>query len=111
MYKLPPAIMTPDNWVMLRVQSPDKVSTHILSGYSGGYTYGESWRLSCPIVLQAHLPGGLEATTESGSIYNLPQSKLGMTPYMQDVLASLRVNSFPKSWVVDVVETLSQESE
>jgi hypothetical protein len=63
-------IHTPDNWVLLRIVEHDgKEHIKILSGWSGGYLDGDSWRLSSEPVKRIEHDLYHEFETKSGSIY------------------------------------------
>ena len=57
----------PGAWVLLQIQ--DKY--HILAGWRGGYTQGESWRRSTPVVKTVVNDGRALAVTASGTHYDL----------------------------------------
>jgi len=76
--------ITPDTWVIVEIQDP----THpgypprqkILSGWSGSYMYGDSWRLSSPIK-NMHIDidkDYITVETDSGSVYNLRKDYQGL---------------------------------
>ena len=76
--------ITPDAWVILEIQDPihPGMPPHqkILSGWSGSYLYGDSWRLSSPIKkmdLNA-LSDEITVDTISGSVYNLNINRQGL---------------------------------
>lgn len=60
--------ITPDAWVVIEF---DKKWQKVLAGWSGGYLYGDSWRMSSPIVEFTSDDDFYFATTESGSTYRL----------------------------------------
>ena len=79
--KMPPEQdITPDSWVIIEVNHEGEQFQKILSGWSGGYLYGDSWRMSSRIkeinikVNQDYFT----VDTESGSKYNLFKSRQGM---------------------------------
>lgn len=65
--------ITPDAWVIIKVNHEGKQFQKILSGWSGSYLYGDSWRLSSDIknVDKAHSEFYAVVETMSGSVYNL----------------------------------------
>ena len=71
---LPPeAGITPDAWVIVEVNHDGAQFSKILSGWSGGYLDGDSWRLSSPIK-HMHIDVDLDTITvdtQSGSQYTL----------------------------------------
>ena len=82
---LPPETgITPDNWVIVEIQDPIHPGMppmqKILSGWSGGYLYGDSWRMSSPIK-QLDITINEDfftVETSSGSVYTLWKSRQGL---------------------------------
>ena len=75
--------ITPDTWVIVEVNNEGEQFQKILSGWSGGYLHGDSWRMSSRIK-EMNLDIGADyckVTTESGSEYNLyyDAQRLGMS--------------------------------
>jgi hypothetical protein len=72
--------IAPDSWVILEVNHEGEQFQKILSGWSGGYLDGDSWRLSSPIkeinikVNQDYFT----VDTDSGSRYTLWKSRQGL---------------------------------
>lgn len=72
--------ITPDAWVIIEVKTPAGQFQKILSGWSGSYLYGDSWRMSSPMkelnikVNQDYFT----VETDSGSIYKLWKSRQGL---------------------------------
>ncbi len=56
---------TPDSWIIVQIESEQygKINK-ILAGWSGGYTTGNSWKLS----------SGIESVQDEGKFYTMPQS-------------------------------------
>ena len=72
--KLPPEHgITPNSWVIVEIDHKDQKYKKIVSGWSGGYLHGDSWRLSSDIknVDKAHSEFYAVVETMSGSVYNL----------------------------------------
>ena len=72
--------ITPNSWVVIEVNHEGKQFQKILSGWSGSYLYGDSWRMSSPIK-NLHIDIDSEwitATTESGSTYRLLKESQGL---------------------------------
>jgi len=72
--------ITPNSWVVIEVNHEGKQFQKILSGWSGGYLDGDSWRLSSPIkILEIDIDSEwITATTESGSTYRLLKESQGL---------------------------------
>jgi len=72
--------ITPDSWVILEVNHEGEQFQKILSGWSGSYLYGDSWRLSSHIK-ELNIKVNQDfftAITESGSTYQLFKSRQGL---------------------------------
>ena len=76
----PESGITPDSWVILEVNHEGKQFQKILSGWSGGYLDGNSWRLSSPIKkMNINIDSDkIIVYTSSGSCYNLYKSYQGL---------------------------------
>ena len=72
--------IVPNNWVIIEVNHEGKQFQKILSGWSGSYLYGDSWRMSSPIKnLEIDIDSEwIIATTESGSTYRLLKESQGL---------------------------------
>ena len=66
--------------MIIEVNHEGKQFQKILSGWSGGYLYGDSWRMSSPIKnLEIDIDSEwITATTESGSTYRLLKESQGL---------------------------------
>jgi len=62
---------TPDNWVVFSVKEDDVVVYKILAGWSGGYLYGNSWRVNSGIKKITENNDYYYVEGYSGSIYCL----------------------------------------
>ena len=65
--------ITPNSWVIVEITHKVQKYKKIVSGWSGGYLDGDSWRLSSDIknVDKAHSEFYAVVETMSGSVYNL----------------------------------------
>ena len=72
--------ITPDSWVIIEVNHEGEQFQKILSGWSGSYMYGHSWRLSSRIKeIQIDIEDDyITVCTESGSTYNLRKESQGL---------------------------------
>jgi len=75
--------ITPDTWVIVEVKHEGEQFQKILSGWSGGYLHGDSWRISSRIK-EMNIDTSADycrVITESGSEYNLyyDAQRLGMS--------------------------------
>ena len=70
----------PDNWVIIEVNHQGEQFQKILSGWSGSYLYGDSWRMSSKIK-EINIKVNQDffrVETESGSTYSLFKSRQGL---------------------------------
>lgn len=75
----------PDNWVIIEIDDGKEIGRKVLAGWSGGYLYGDSWRLSSGItniVIDGNL---VNIYNESGSIYICHIEREFMSMYMQEI--------------------------
>jgi hypothetical protein len=80
MMSLPPEEgITPDRWVMLEIDTGEETIRRILSGWSGGYLEGNSWRLSSPVIEESSDDTRYIFTTRSGSTYICRSTAEGLT--------------------------------
>lgn len=72
--------ITPDSWVIIEVNYEGEQFQKVLSGWSGGYLDGDSWRLSSPIKeLNISINSDkIVVYTDSGSCYNLHRENQGL---------------------------------
>jgi hypothetical protein len=65
--------ITPNSWVIVEITHKGQKYKKIVSGWSGGYLDGDSWRLSSNIknVNKTHSEFYAVVETFSGSVYNL----------------------------------------
>lgn len=65
--------ITPNSWVVVEITHKGQKYKKIVSGWSGGYLDGDSWRLSSDIknIDKAHSEFYAVVETMSGSVYNL----------------------------------------
>jgi hypothetical protein len=72
--------ITPDSWVIIEVNHQGEQFQKVLSGWSGGYLDGDSWRLSSPIKeMNINIDSDkIVVYTSSGSCYNLHKENQGL---------------------------------
>ena len=65
--------ITPNSWVVVEINHKGQKYKKIVSGWSGGYLHGDSWRLSSDIkrIDKTHSEFYAVVETMSGSVYNL----------------------------------------
>ena len=63
-------VYTPDNWVVLRIDLPTEgILYKVLGGWSGGYLYGDSWRMNSGIESVERIGDYYAFHGYSGSLY------------------------------------------
>lgn len=60
---------TPDNWVVIKFDEPN-LHYRLLTGTSGGYLTGNSWRMNSGIVKVEKVENGYHFIGTSGSVYH-----------------------------------------
>lgn len=82
----------PDSFVLVRTVA----GIHVLGSWAGGYTYGDSWRLSTPLKRVVEIDGDwIVIETRSGSTYVLPTHE-SIRRYTLNVTTSGVFNSFDR---------------
>ena len=72
--------ITPDSWVIVEINHEGQQFQKILSGWSGSYLYGDSWRMSSKIK-QLDIKVNQDfftVETDSGSTYILWKNRQGL---------------------------------
>lgn len=59
----------PDNWVVLKINYDGMITYRVLAGWSGGYLYGDSWRMNSGITRVEEDGNYYEFYGSSGSCY------------------------------------------
>lgn len=70
---------TPDNWVILKIQNESKTLYKVLAGWSGGYLYGDSWRMNSGITEVKQGGDHYEFYGLSGSVYRCHKDTYRLT--------------------------------
>ena len=86
--------ITPDSWVIIEVNHEGERFQKILSGWSGSYLYGDSWRISSQIKkMDIDIDSDkIVVYTESGSCYNLYKSYQGLRMSNAGIYNELKEN-------------------
>lgn len=92
----PESGITPDSWVIVEIQDPIHPGMppiqKIISGWSGSYLYGDSWRMSSRIK-QLNIKADndyIEAITDSGSTYKLHKQLQGLRMSNEGIYTQLK---------------------
>lgn len=94
----------PDRWVMVEIRSPEHGTIRKLyTGNYGGYTGGDTWRLSSQIGSIQEQKDHYVVTTSSGNQYTLHKESEGLSHYMEQVLEALTAKLALRSTTVEIV--------
>ena len=85
----------PDNWVLVDLTTPSAVIRKVFAGWYGGYTSGDSWKLSSEVVKVTDNLTHYEFLNISGSVYKCYKSNERLSGYMATLLSS---------WQTDIIE-------
>lgn len=77
---------TPDRWIVIEITKENYTARKILSGWSGSYLYGSSWRLSSGIVKVIDKGKYYEIHNQSGSVYTCYKTSYGVNITSASVL-------------------------
>lgn len=81
----------PDRWVMLKISSKDtSVVYKILAGWSGSFTYGQSYKLNSGCTRVRREGHYFIFDGYSGSTYRCHSDAYGFTSYMAEILEQIR---------------------
>lgn len=79
----------PDRWVKVELSINGNKQYRVFAGWYGGYTSGDSWKLSSPIVTESVDKDSFIFDNESGSKYICHKNCYGTSGYMSIVFESL----------------------
>ncbi len=94
----------PDNWQIIRVTSTDTLVEYyrIIAGWSGGYTYGSSWKVSSGCEQVFDMGDYWQVQQSSGSVYMLHKNNERPSIATAGVLESLVQSNI--NTVLEIVE-------
>lgn len=95
---------TPDKWVMLKITTKDSFYYKILSGWSGGYLYGDSWRMNSGVTRVDDKGDYYEIYGYSGSVYTCFKSRYGLSVVTSGILKRLQDDSHLLDTTVEFLE-------
>lgn len=96
--------ITPDAWVIVEIKDNDTVYSKVLSGWSGSYLYGDSWRMSSRIQeinIQVN-QDFYTVTTESSSTYRLYKARQGLRMSNAGIYNELKEKFLEKIEIVEL---------
>jgi hypothetical protein len=82
------SVYTPDRWVVVEINLKNDSIQKVLAGWSGGYTWGESWKLSSGITEVTEYDDRYEFLNHSGSTYVCPKTSQGFSGYIAGIFAN-----------------------
>lgn len=96
---------TPDRWVITKLQKVGEEPYYrILAGWYGGFTTGDSWKLSSGVEKVVEQEKYYEFFQASGSIYICYKNSRGMSMYMMSVFGSLKESGETNGILFDLVD-------
>ena len=93
-------MISPDKWQLIKVKTDEEEIYVIMSGFSGGYLDGDSWRISSKVVACDHDLHSFRFTTVSGSKYFCRKSCVGFTPLSLSVFKKYQEKIGKKKFTV-----------
>ncbi len=94
---------TPDYWVIVEISSIDYgVVRKILAGWTGGYTTGNSWKLSSGNLPEYTDGDFIVFPQESGSVYRCHKNSQRLSGYTASILDGFIKDIGDKATVEDI---------
>ena len=97
------SINIPDTWQVVKLQRGSEVNYKVFAGWYGGYTGGDSWKLSSGIVSVKQYNDHYEFTNHSGSMYVCYLVCNKLSRYQQEVLSRWQDDLDGSGATVDIV--------
>jgi hypothetical protein len=95
---------TPDNWVLLKITRLNEEPLYkLLSGWKGGYTQGDDWRLSSGVTEVIDKEHFYTIVNYSGSVYRCYKRSEGLMGITSSILDKLQRNSFEQDAEVQII--------
>jgi hypothetical protein len=88
---------TPDTWVIVRMKTSDETVYKVLAGWYGGFSTGDSWKLSSGITQVKEFAGVCEFLNYCGSTYECFDNAEGLSSLTNNMLQSWTLNVTPES--------------
>lgn len=97
---------TPNTWSILLFDSPTYGKIHkVFAWWRGGYTQGDSWKLSSGMKDLVDEGGFYSSMQESGSIYKLYKKQEALSTYQIGILGGWKVQMEEQGGSVVIVES------
>lgn len=82
---------TPDRWVLVKIQAVGHEPYYrVLAGWYGGFTQGDSWKLSSGVEKSIDHGKYYEMPQSSGSVYICHKGAHGMSMYTSSIFAKFQ---------------------
>ena len=78
----------PDCWVVLELGDANRTIRKVFAGWYGGYTQGDSWKLSSGITEAQEFDNRWEFKNHSGSLYICYKNANRMSGYMSGIYSN-----------------------
>jgi hypothetical protein len=96
---------TPDRWVLVKIQAAGKEAYYrVLAGWYGGYTQGDSWKLSSGLEKALEHDKHYEMPQSSGSTYLCYKAAYGMSSYMHSVFEGFKKDAEKIGMVFELLD-------
>jgi len=93
----------PDTWQILKLQRGNETHYKVFAGWYGGYTSGDSWKLSSGIVSVKQYSDRYAFKNHSGSVYICYLACNTLSSYQQSVLSLWEKDLEGSGATVDIV--------
>jgi hypothetical protein len=99
------SIYTPDRWVIVKIQTVGTEPYYrILAGWYGGFTQGDSWKLSSGIEKSIDFGTYYEFPQSSGSTYKCYKGAHGMSMYMMSMFSHFKDDCEKNGMLFELVD-------
>lgn len=85
-------VYRPDNWVIIKINDYDTYYYKVLAGWSGGYAYGDSWRMNSGIKVFEETEDYYLFQGFSGAVYECHKEGYGLRMNNSGVWNELKKN-------------------
>jgi hypothetical protein len=104
------SVYNPEGFAFLKIADPSEPEGFIykvIGSWSGGYLYGESWRMNSGIESVEDKNTHLHVHGHSGSIYVVRKGGQGLSSYAMCILAPLLGQEDTKATIITTEEILT----
>ena len=96
---------TPDRWVLVKIQAVGHEPYYrVFAGWYGGFTHGDSWKLSSGVEKSIDHNTHYEFPQSSGSVYLCHKGSHGMSAYMMSVFANFKDDCAKNGMLFELVD-------